>query len=132
MRILLPAFVVAVLVASFASAQPAQNVEHAPTVDVCRADSALWNAEALSPKYHVENLSVQELLSRQTEMHKCGLVDRLDPTPQPDTINRISQTEKYAFLFGFYGTEIAVRALDFIARHGLEQKFYAEDAAGAR
>ena len=33
MRILLPAFVVAVLVASFASAQPAQSVEHAPTVE---------------------------------------------------------------------------------------------------
>lgn len=118
-----------VLATSLASGKPAQEVEHAPTVAVCRADSAVWNSDFMKngPKDSVGRISVQELLLRESEMNKCGFVD----PPHPDNSN-YNHPETYLFLQGLYSNEIGIRLVDFITRHNMWQQFLDEDAAGKR
>ena len=76
MKILLPAIVVAVLVASFASGQPAQKVEHAPTVEQCQADRAYWSSKLTQPVgKEADDVLYMTLLGWDAEMDKCQVVD---------------------------------------------------------
>jgi len=96
-----------------------QAVEHAPTVAQCQADQRVWltrledtdNASAL-PNFDV-------LTKWNSEMSDCQTVD-------PDR------------QFKYYNTGVEIRInqglrlANFVARHGLWDKFVAEDAAGKR
>jgi hypothetical protein len=102
--------------------------QHAPTVDVCRADASVWNAAVMNlPERSKAKLSVEELGIRQNEMHDCLTVDKSQPAEKS-----AAQHHTYQLLEADYTNEIEFRAMRFIRRHGLEQQFLREDAAGAR
>lgn len=98
----------------------AQQVEHAPTVEQCRADQALWLSKLEIP-YHrgTDDVVVSTLHQWQSEMHDCEAVD---PPNQ----------------FKYYNTRVealseeSLRELTFIYRHNLYHQFVEEDAAGKR
>jgi hypothetical protein len=119
-----------ILVAPSAFAQT-----HAPTLEVCRADAALWYNDDMSAEYdkaeaiwisdHVPNrtptakLPLKEVIARQNEMYDCARVDE--------------STQNLYFDAGrFYHGVFADRAISFLARHNLMHQFQKEDVAGIR
>jgi hypothetical protein len=116
---------------AFAGGAPPQ--QHAPTADVCRADANLWDNQEDFAAYRAERkgfltgrsatspigvLSVKELEGRMQEMTDCYSSDGPRTT--------------YFIVLQFYTSVAYDRGVDFIARHGLVDKFYQEDAAGKR
>jgi hypothetical protein len=109
--------------------------EHAPTVDVCRADRAFWhNAEEETDYLNQETkhindgtrnrnpiakLSFKEINLRMSEMSACVSVD------EPNL-------DKYFDMMQFYSGMLEDRYRNFILRHHLIEQFKAEDAAGVR
>src|SRR5215831_1922665 len=95
-----------------------QEVQHAPTVEQCRADQRLWFSR-LEDEGSVKDVGYKELRSWGIEMGDCERVD-------PDFYIRYSNT----------GAEIAyailMRLEHFLYRHNLRYQFYAEDAQGKR
>lgn len=104
--------------------------EHAPTLDQCRADSAVWNAAVLNhnSESSKEKLPYDELAARQKEMHSCLYVD---PVQVGDSAS-VARMDTYNLLESLYANEIEHRAIDFIYRHGLGKQFIDEDATGLR
>ena len=102
----------------------AQGVEHAPTVEQCRADNAVWwdkvTADAPAPDWAttVKESSVTIALWSK----ELGLCMVVDPT----------QTHNYAETDMRIALIISSRRRHFIERHGLADKFWSEDAAGKR
>jgi hypothetical protein len=107
--------------------------EHAPTVEQCKADQALWGADHTQTAYneaetrHVESgavnrteiamLSITQLKQRMRGMYECEDVVAMDP---------------YHSTGNFYYSVIADRYLGFLIRHGLMPQLVKEDAAGER
>lgn len=112
-----------------------QAQEHAPAVDVCRADAAVWGKQPQADEYlsqetkhltdgtpnssPIAKLSLQELILRSEEMNDCERVD--EPS-----------WRTYQNVIDFYHTVIFQRYHNFIIRHHLLEQFKAEDAAGIR
>ena len=117
------------VLASAASAQ-----QHAPTLDVCQADVAVWysperaaeynNAQARQMQRGVRNrneytqLPIKEVVARMKEMADCWEV--------------ADYTEVYFKAHLFFHSIYSDRMIDFISRHHLWEQFRSEDAAGAR
>lgn len=93
-----------------------QEVKHAPTVEQCRADQKLWMAK-LEGENGLKYVSYKELRGWRSVMNDCEDVDS-------DLRDRYDHT----------GSEIlaakAMRLEDFIDRHGMWEKFIAEDEQG--
>jgi hypothetical protein len=98
--------------------------EHAPTVDVCRADAAVWARDL--PLF--KNLSAHELMSRAGEMSDCQTVDGVKEQDVPSLIRYIG----YQHLEAFYRSQGEYRAVNFIIRHGLWKQFEKEDTTDNR
>jgi hypothetical protein len=121
------------LVLVFVSTISAQ--QHAPTVDVCRADSAVWgnkqaklawmsanNAHIRSGAPNgteIDKLSLTEMTSRSHEMLECMDVDP-------------ARANSYDEITTFYSEVIHSREWAFITRHHLMSQFIQEDLAGKR
>ena len=118
MKVLLLAVAVAILVASLASGHPTQNVEHAPTVEQCRADQAYWFSK-LERTHGTDDITYDNLRSWHTEMNKCAVID---PPKEWKYYNTMSESD----------AEVATRLMRFVNRHNLWQQFLDEDAAGKR
>ncbi len=119
----------------FSSAAFGQEVQHAPTKDVCQADVAVWynpemsaeynNAQGVWARDHVPNrtalakMPLHEVLGRMDEMYSCEQVDE-------------QRNDLYHSAGNMYFGIYADRAINFIYRHHLMQQFRQEDAAGAR
>jgi len=109
--------------------------EHAPTVDVCRADQAAWEdsqgwldyaqqelkheRDGAKNKNPAAQLSYDELLLREIEMGTCMKVD----PPKAD---------EYQEVWRFYKEVESDKYHHFIERHHLVDQFLREDAAGLR
>jgi hypothetical protein len=94
--------------------------EHAPTVEQCRADAAVWaDADFTIP-------TMKELLSRSKEMSDCLKVDPLKESHEAGM--------KYIEFSQRFSVEYQNRTVHFLDRHdpAWYQKFLAEDAAGQR
>lgn len=97
---------------------PAFAQDHAPTTEQCRADQRLWHSEFQKDPAAV-TLEYDTLLRRAHEMYDCA---KVDPEHQ-----------------GVYGNTgdgasmaIGIRINHFMTRHSQWDKFFEEDAAGAR
>jgi hypothetical protein len=113
-------FVCGAVVASLAFAHPRQAVEHAPTVEQCRADRAYWMSKIEQPDGRgTADVSYDTLTEWHKEMRKCEVVD-------PEN------SDKYYNAMGESYAEQLSRMIDFLNRHNLWQQFDAEDAAGKR
>ena len=111
---------VAVAALMLASMVGAQQVQHAPTVEQCRADQALWDDQINQPAsdwaHSVPDISARSLYAMFKHMDECQVVD-------PDQVRKYSQTSHLILI---------VLGSDFMIRHSLEDKFFEEDDAGAR
>jgi hypothetical protein len=94
------------------------QVKHAPTVEQCRADAALWFA----PNGDVRQIIMEPagiLNVKQKEMEDCIPVDP-------------KNFEKYNVGLKAIEDVFYMRYKNFLDRHNLYQKFLDEDAAGER
>lgn len=98
----------------------AQEVEHAPTVEQCRADQRLWLSELEGPPgppASIGSIGYPELLKRSDEMHACRAID-------PDFEDQYYNTmAEFAFAR-------VVRLEAFLRFHKLYDQFVAEEAQG--
>ena len=69
-------FACGAMAVSLASARPRQAVEHAPTVEQCRADRAYWMAKLEQADGKGTNdVGFETLRGWDSEMSKCRVVD---------------------------------------------------------
>ena len=96
--------------------------EHAPTVEQCRADAAVWSAKDAD----IKTPTMKELWLRVHEMNQCLAVDPVEAAHE--------YTFKYLTVCRNIGDEYADRVVSFINRHNPKWKsqFDAEDADGKR
>jgi hypothetical protein len=113
-------FACGAVVASLAFAHPPQAVEHAPTVEQCRADRAYWFSKLEQPDNHgADDETFDTLTDWYEEMFKCQAVD-------PPNLVKYDNTGAEAQV-----TQMA-RLMNFLKSHNLWNQFKAEDAAGKR
>jgi hypothetical protein len=114
-------------------ARALRTQEHAPTVDVCRADRAVWDNTEEQTDYMqqelkhlrdgikntnpIAKLSYREINLRILEMGNCASVDE-------------SNIHNYYEMLRFYKSVVNHRYESFLYRHHLFKQFNAEDAAG--
>jgi hypothetical protein len=113
--------VVLILLCSVEAAAPvsAQSVVHAPNIEQCQADSALWASQAKLPEEPGSLPSVSVLLKRIEEMEACRTVDTKNATT-------------YSIALSLQNIVIESRVSRFLDRHNLKKQFEEEDAAGQR
>jgi hypothetical protein len=115
------------LFAAIAAMVEAQEVEHAPTVEMCRADYALWSDASLMKSYYeadaksrkhvsedsdeISRLSIDEIAARAVEMSDCLKADA-------DSNDRL----KYRLASDFYNGVFGSRLEHFIERHNLAKQ----------
>jgi len=97
----------------FLSAATAMQ-DHAPSIEQCRADVAVWTQDDMG-----KNVSAPNLDLRAEQMGKCYLVDK--------SWGELYKNVLVQSMFALEG-----RHHNFIIRHNLEAQFLAEDAAGKR
>jgi hypothetical protein len=95
-----------------------QDVEHAPTVAQCQADQRLWLSK-LEANHGLDDVTVPTLVAWEHEMIKCEAVDPPNRLQYYNTWGEATAIEAW-------------REHNFIKRHGLDEQFLAEDAAGKR
>jgi hypothetical protein len=95
------------------------QVEHAPTVAQCQADQRLWLSKLEAIPTDTNMPSYTSLLQWSPEMDDC---QKVDPP----------NAWKYYNVHGEVADLRAARMIRFLVRHGLYEKFIAEDAAGKR
>jgi hypothetical protein len=91
--------------------------DHAPTVELCRADSKVWDALLVADSHGQTGLivrTVRQLFTGSREMKQCASVDS-------NNLNR------YAEVVGVLNSAIGERANKFLLRHNLMDKFEEED-----
>jgi hypothetical protein len=119
----------------FVVAIPCKAQQHAPTVDVCSSDRALWYEVSAATEYikaeteHMNNgipnrtpyakLDLAEVLARVIEMGACYTVD----AERSDAYHEAQQ---------FYASVYHDRVVSFISRHHLMEELKREDAQGQR
>lgn len=97
-----------------------QDIQHAPTIEQCRADLAVWSNQT---KQIEDKLPVRELAERESEMLDCAYVLE----------SAYPSESKLADQQGMvYGLIIGTRASHFLKRHNIWTQFNNEDAKGAR
>lgn len=117
-----------------------QEIEHAPTVEQCRADAALWDNQLdeynqaarsliegggkleVPPNTDIGRLSFIQLNARIEEIVNCHAVDGKDAD-----LHRLY----YRVTNGLSSARDA-RFKDFVFRHGYYKQFLAEDQKGLR
>ena len=113
-------FACGALVASLASAYPRQAVEHAPTMEQCRADRAYWMSKLeQADGKGTDDVTYNTLMGWQSEMDKCMVVDPSDYWKYYNTSSETNAEQKN-------------RLVNFLTRHDLYIQFAKEDSAGER
>jgi hypothetical protein len=101
----------------------AQAVEHAPTVEQCRTDNAVWRdagvAKLKAGGRPWPDVVMPTLMDMMHEMRGCGHVDRPNHDDYSDTSNLML-------------AEAELRLQNFVIRHDLMYMFTKEDKAGER
>ena len=98
-----------------------QAVQHAPTVEQCRADERSWisKLEQEPLPSGIANVSIQELQAWKNEMADCLKVDAAFQVQYLSTISEADAGQ-------------LTRLQHFLKRHDLLDQFLAEDAQGKR
>lgn len=96
--------------------------EHAPSVEQCRADAAVWSAKDAD----VRTPTMKELWARVHEMNQCL---KIDPFESAHDL-----ALRYLTVSRNVGDEYTDRIVNFLNRHDAKWKsqFDAEDADGKR
>jgi hypothetical protein len=100
--------------------------EHAVLPDQCRADVHLWYSQSKNEK---DNLSFSQLQQRSSEMLNCMTID----SGQGETVGEFERdSRQYEMVLGLAQGMARNRLQNYIQRHGENQQFLDEDAAGLR
>jgi hypothetical protein len=114
------AIAIFVLVLLFCLPLSTQEVEHAPTVEQCRADQRLWLSKMEADNsVAMADVTAKTLGAWENEMGKCQAVD-----PQNRHVYYSTNAEAVS--------AEAIRFIHFLKRHDLWEQFNDEDAAGKR
>ena len=119
---------------SLGAVQTDTPVQHAPTLQACEADFNLWSSQIKGfPTSTTEQdqegtklLTVTQIVSRLSYLDDCSRAYPVLSKNRPGELSALFSLEL------IYVQEIQKRQLDFLSRHGLTEKFYAEDDAGMR
>jgi hypothetical protein len=111
--------VIQVILAMLLGAASLQAQDTAPPLGECHKDGDLWLHEGVAA---VHELAIADLASRNQFMEQCIKA-------YPRIFSRMREWQMFERI---YREEIGLRALSFIARHNLKDKFMQEDAAGTR
>jgi hypothetical protein len=123
--------ILSVLVFAFCAIVVPQEINHAPTLEACTADSNLWLNQIPgwpSPptleqiRVGTRDLTAREILKRNVYLNTCGIA-------YPKLLN---QTSHLTDLSQYYATEVDQRLVNFLQRHTLLNEFSEEDEAGKR
>lgn len=98
---------------------PRHQVEHAPTVEQCRADQSLWTAKILAGDS--SDVTFETLGAWSHELAQCQFLDS-DP----------GYVHAYTKSLLMIKDAAADRAYSFLQRHNLMKQFLEEDKAGKR
>jgi hypothetical protein len=114
------------------SQSSAAQIEHAPSVDQCRADQKLWSAEedeylakmktgnrSAANNTDLGRVAFEQLHERGEEMRNCASVDPQNAIAYMDVGN------------GFHSIRYD-RLMGFLLRHKLSAQFIEEDKKGLR
>lgn len=118
MRIVSIAAAVLALLGFGGAASTQDSVQHAPTIEQCRADEAVWTSK-INSKWDMSDLNFPSLETQANEMDQCRVID-----PQG--------------ALGYFAVEALTRDFaerrmgNFLQRHNLGKQFLDEDAAGQR
>jgi hypothetical protein len=117
-----------ILVIVACALQAGGQVEQPPTAEQCRAHADLWLAESNvysgdfgKMRDSLSNLGMHQLILRCIEMNLCT-----------NQYRDLAYFPKFQLIVTVYQSEQYLRQTNFLARHGLQAQFYAEDAAGVR
>lgn len=109
--------------------------QHAPTIDVCRADAAVWGDQPAEIDYdHAQGKHVTDGTPNRTAIGKLFLREVDERTIEMDTCTKVDpdRFDSYSEIRDFYASVHADRFMDYIDRHNLRARVYEEDAAGER
>jgi hypothetical protein len=129
------AITIGTLAVTFMSLAHQQEPKHAPTVEMCRANVAVWYSveseneftqaqlkwlrDGIPNRTEFAKLSIPELFARMYEMLDCSEADG-------------QRHNQYFDAASFYNDIVADRTLRFVIRHGLMDQLKKEDAEGKR
>jgi hypothetical protein len=108
---------------------------HAPSVEQCRADRAVWaDSEAIIAYNRAETAHATEGTPNRTEIAKLPLTELEARMKEMANCLRVDGNgfDKYYEAHMFYHSAQADRWLGFIVRHDLQEQMRKEDAAGLR
>jgi hypothetical protein len=111
-----------------------QDVKHAPTLQSCIGDINLWSSQISGfpePSYDqvrggTKSLTMHEIDGRRESMGDCVSAYPVLGKGKSGDLSAVMSLSSY------YGTEVEMRYVDFLNRHGLLTKLNEEDKAGQR
>jgi hypothetical protein len=126
---------IAILATLLFSTATARVQEHAPTVEVCRADVAVWaNTNAETDYYNAEREWTTNGVPNRTDIEKLPIIEVKARAREMFVCQDVDPTRKESYLDAgrFYHNVQADRWYEFLLRHNLLDQFEQEDAAGKR
>ena len=114
-------FLIAAVTVGSANSQThsdSSSIHHAPTVEQCRADGALW----IKTDWHT--LPMSKIWEMDREIEDCKTVDPIETSHQAGM--------NYFQIGNAILAEYTVRLMHFVGRHNLQSQFDAEDESGKR
>ena len=101
-----------------AQAAISQTIQHAPSIQQCRADQSVW-LNQLETDGNLPSVNARTLYEWAHEMEQCQQVDSLN-------LWKYQTTESESHI------AFSRRLMSFVQRHNLWAQFVREDQAGAR
>ena len=134
------------IIVSFAVCTNSQEVNSAPTPEVCNPQINLWIAQTdISRPYGPEirkmmdALTSEDILNREGVIMDCLTTGFKEPKAVPEGPQRAAKSQKLGIRFDearklldLYSMEQRMRYFHFITRNSLMRKFDRQDRAGER
>lgn len=134
------------IIVSFAVSTNSQEVNSAPTPEVCNPQINLWIAQTdISRPYGTEirkmmdALTSEDILNREGVIMDCLTTGFKEPKAVPEGPQRAAKSQKLGIRFDearklldLYSMEQRMRYFHFITRNSLMRKFDQQDRAGER
>jgi hypothetical protein len=111
-----------------------QAQQHAPAIETCKADVALWDSREDRTEYmRAETVFLTDGVPNRTKISKLALTEliaRLDE--MNDCANMMPRDDRYHAVADFYHDVMMERYFRFVLRHQLRDQVIKEDAQGIR
>ncbi len=119
----------------FSSPVHAKPQQHAPTLETCRADRAVWYNSEMSTEYmKAETARVSDGMKNRTPSAKLPLAEIITRHHEMADCQAVDpgNSDAYRAATEFYYGIYTDRCISFIVRHNLMEQLRKEDAEGLR